>query len=76
MANLMKKDKIIEQSIKHKKEDRIHIITSILQSLSEEDNNNKLQVEIDILKKELDLYKKNSSKIIREYVNNELKKQE
>jgi hypothetical protein len=77
MANKkIDKDRIIELSKKQIKEDRIYIITGIIESLSEENGNNKLQSEIENLRKELDLYKKNSSKIIREYVNSELKKQE
>lgn len=72
----MDKDRVIELFNKQTEEDKLYIITGIFQSLQDNSNDKKLQSEIDNLKKELVLYKKNSSKIVREYVNNELKNQE
>lgn len=73
MANKkIDKDRIVELFLKQPKEDRIYIITQMINSLSDDNANTKLQSEIESLKKEVDLYKKNSSKIVRDYIKKEL----
>lgn len=73
MANKkIDRDRIVELFLKQSKEDRIYIITQMISSLTEDNMNTKLQSEIESLKKEVDLYKKNSSKIVRDYIKREL----
>ncbi len=73
MANKkIDRDRIVELFLKQSKEDRIYIITQMINSLSDDNANTKLQSEIEGLKKEVDLYKKNSSKIVRDYIKKEL----
>lgn len=73
MANKkIDKVRIVELFLKQSKEDRIYIITQMISSLTEDNTNTKLQSEIESLKKEVDLYKKNSSKIVRDYIKKEL----
>ncbi len=74
MANKrIDKDRIIELALKQPKEDQIYIINGIVKGLSEDNANAKLENEVEKLKVELNLYRSNSSKLVKDYVNKELK---
>lgn len=77
MANKkIDKDRIIELALKQPKEDQLYIINGIVQGLSEDNTNAKLENEVEKLKVELKLYKDNSPKVVKDHVNNELKEME
>jgi hypothetical protein len=74
MANKrIDKDRIIELALKQPKEDQLYIINGIVKGLSEDNANAKLENEVEKLKVELNLYRSNSSKLVKDYVNKELK---
>jgi len=77
MANKrIDKDRIIELALKQQKEDQLYIINGIIEGLSQDNTNSKLENEVEQLKLELKLYRDNSSKLVKDYVRAELHKQQ